>query len=54
MLEVTTEAQEEALGVDFAAIYKNSDQSRYIVKWILSFNVLGLTITCISSSYLWV
>ncbi|KAJ8640586.1 hypothetical protein MRB53_017280 [Persea americana] len=28
MLEVTTEAREEALGVDFAEIYKNSDQSR--------------------------
>lgn len=35
MLEVTTIAQEEALGVSFAQIYKESDLYRCVGQWIL-------------------
>lgn len=35
MLEVTTAAQEEALGVDFTEIYKNSDLYRCVGQLIL-------------------
>lgn len=49
MLKVTTAAQEDALGVDFAEIYKNSDQFRSFEKY--AFAVFGMTITYISSSH---
>jgi hypothetical protein len=34
MLEVTTLAQEEALGVDFCQVYKNSELYRLVAKLI--------------------
>jgi len=44
MLEVTTPAIEQKLGVDFAEVYDNSEQFRFLFIFLCANGVISLTI----------
>lgn len=44
MLEVSTIAQEEILGVDFAEVYRNSDLYRYKIKTYVNSTTIALQV----------